>query len=177
MSRVSLGYRGCFTLVYFVSFAARDGTTTTLLFPSCCNDSRLELAIMRVEMARHISLRTLRSACSRRSKQSTHHLPLILVRSSPAPSPGPFPFPTSSPLRPASVSASSSSSSAPTRPPRDYDELVEQLQRATVAAVDAGEELIEIEFPPSGLASVPGDAEGANEMTYNMDYLKVDHEI
>lgn len=58
------------------------------------------------------------------------------------------------------------------RPPLSYEQLIEQAQEGTRRAIDAGEELIEIEFPPAGLAAVPGDGEGANEMTFNMDYLR-----
>lgn len=58
------------------------------------------------------------------------------------------------------------------RPPLSFDELLRQAQTGTERALAAGEELIEVEFPPAGLAAVPGDGEGANEMTWNMDYLR-----
>ena len=46
------------------------------------------------------------------------------------------------------------------RPPTSYDELIEQAQLGTMNALADGCELLEIEFPPSGLYSVAGDAEG-----------------
>lgn len=40
--------------------------------------------------------------------------------------------------------------------PQDYAEAVRQAQSSTKAALGNGEELIEIEFPASGLSSVSG---------------------
>ncbi|CAG9467554.1 unnamed protein product [Pedinophyceae sp. YPF-701] len=56
--------------------------------------------------------------------------------------------------------------------PQDFSELISQAQRATNAALEDGVKLIEVEFPSAGLAAVPGDAEGANEMSYSMDFLR-----
>jgi len=57
-------------------------------------------------------------------------------------------------------------------PPHPSPPLIRQAPRGTRAALAAGHDLIEVEFPPSGLRSVPGDGEGANEMTANAGFLR-----
>ncbi|GMH42564.1 hypothetical protein BSKO_10483 [Bryopsis sp. KO-2023] len=56
--------------------------------------------------------------------------------------------------------------------PRDYDDLVRQAQDAVQTCVEDGNTLLEVEFPTASLHSVPGDGEGANEMSWSMDYLR-----
>lgn len=56
--------------------------------------------------------------------------------------------------------------------PKDYDEAIQGTQAATKAAIADGKLLLEIEFPTAGLASVAGDAEGQNEMTYSLEFLR-----
>lgn len=56
--------------------------------------------------------------------------------------------------------------------PSDYPTAVRQAQAATLAALEGGHKLIEVEFPTSSLQGVSGDAEGANEMTYSMGFLR-----
>ncbi|DBB02056.1 hypothetical protein WJX77_010807 [Trebouxia sp. C0004] len=56
--------------------------------------------------------------------------------------------------------------------PTDYSTAVRQAQNATLAAIADGHKLIEVEFPTSSLQGVSGDAEGCNEMTYSMGYLR-----
>ncbi|XP_021647135.2 uncharacterized protein LOC110640214 isoform X2 [Hevea brasiliensis] len=56
--------------------------------------------------------------------------------------------------------------------PRDYDELLQQAKKATELALVDGKKLMEIEFPTSGLESVPGDAEGGIEMTASMQLIR-----
>ncbi|KAI3429306.1 hypothetical protein D9Q98_005401 [Chlorella vulgaris] len=62
------------------------------------------------------------------------------------------------------------SSSAPF--PSDYNQAVRQAQAAVQAALADGEKLLEVEFPTASLAAVAGDAEGANEMTYSLNFLR-----
>ncbi|KAL3135495.1 hypothetical protein ABBQ38_005975 [Trebouxia sp. C0009 RCD-2024] len=54
----------------------------------------------------------------------------------------------------------------------DYPAAMRQAQAATLAALGDGHKLIEVEFPTSSLQGVSGDAEGANEMTYSMGFLR-----
>ena len=56
--------------------------------------------------------------------------------------------------------------------PDEFPTAIKQAQEATAAALADGHRLIEIDFPSAGLMSVAGDAEGANEMTYNMQHLR-----
>ena len=56
--------------------------------------------------------------------------------------------------------------------PRDYTQVISQAQAAVEAAIADGALLLEVEFPTAGLATVAGDAEGANEMTYSLGYLR-----
>ena len=50
--------------------------------------------------------------------------------------------------------------------------MISQAQTAVKAAIADGALLLEVEFPTAGLATVAGDAEGANEMTYSLGYLR-----
>lgn len=45
------------------------------------------------------------------------------------------------------------------------------MRESTKQALAEGVDLIEIEIPTAGLYSVPGDAEGQNEMDYSIGYL------
>ncbi|XP_031389521.1 uncharacterized protein LOC116202215 [Punica granatum] len=56
--------------------------------------------------------------------------------------------------------------------PSDYDELLEQATTATALALKDNKQLMEIEFPTSGLGSVPGDGEGGIEMTGSMQLIR-----
>ncbi|ERN15689.1 protein LOW PSII ACCUMULATION 3, chloroplastic [Amborella trichopoda] len=56
--------------------------------------------------------------------------------------------------------------------PVDYTELIEQVKTATEMAFKDQKHLLEIEFPTAGLASVPGDGEGGNEMTDSMQLIR-----
>jgi hypothetical protein len=56
--------------------------------------------------------------------------------------------------------------------PSDYNAAMRQAQAAVQAALADGASLIEVEFPTASLAAVAGDAEGANEMTYSLQYLR-----
>ncbi|KAM0964029.1 hypothetical protein ACFX15_022454 [Malus domestica] len=56
--------------------------------------------------------------------------------------------------------------------PCDYSELIEQARNATELAVKDNKQLMEIEFPTSGLESVPGDGEGGIEMTESMQLIR-----
>ncbi|XP_010278867.1 PREDICTED: protein LOW PSII ACCUMULATION 3, chloroplastic isoform X1 [Nelumbo nucifera] len=56
--------------------------------------------------------------------------------------------------------------------PRDYSELLEQAKQATELALEDKKQLMEIEFPTSGLESVPGDGEGGIEMTESMQLIR-----
>ncbi|KAL0928986.1 hypothetical protein M5K25_000925 [Dendrobium thyrsiflorum] len=56
--------------------------------------------------------------------------------------------------------------------PRDYSELIEQAKVATEFALKDNKQLLEIEFPTSGLGSVPGDGEGGIEMTESMQLIR-----
>lgn len=55
--------------------------------------------------------------------------------------------------------------------PRSYEEAIQQAQNATQQALKDELNLLEVEFPTASLSSVSGDAEGANEMNFNMKYL------
>ncbi|XP_010439656.1 PREDICTED: protein LOW PSII ACCUMULATION 3, chloroplastic [Camelina sativa] len=56
--------------------------------------------------------------------------------------------------------------------PRDYVELINQAKEAVELAMKDEKQLMEIEFPTSGLASVPGDGEGATEMTESINMIR-----
>jgi hypothetical protein len=56
--------------------------------------------------------------------------------------------------------------------PADYDEAMVVMKAATQTAIADGGMLLEIEFPTAGLFSVAGDAEGQNEMTYSLEFLR-----
>lgn len=56
--------------------------------------------------------------------------------------------------------------------PNDYSELLDQAKLATELALKDGRQLMEIEFPTSGLESVPGDGEGGIEMTGSMQLIR-----
>ncbi|KAJ1431122.1 hypothetical protein SESBI_07362 [Sesbania bispinosa] len=57
--------------------------------------------------------------------------------------------------------------------PTDYSELLEQARVAVELAVKDNKQLMEIEFPTAGLASVPGDGEGGIEMTESMQLIQM----
>ena len=50
--------------------------------------------------------------------------------------------------------------------------MISTAQDATRAAIADGVRLLEVEFPTGGLESVSGDSEGANEMTYSLEFLR-----
>ncbi|KAK9144141.1 hypothetical protein Sjap_004044 [Stephania japonica] len=56
--------------------------------------------------------------------------------------------------------------------PSDYSVLLQQVKRATELALSDKKQLMEIEFPTAGLASVPGDGEGGIEMTGSMQLIR-----
>ncbi|KAL1536371.1 protein LPA3 [Salvia divinorum] len=56
--------------------------------------------------------------------------------------------------------------------PSDYDELLKQAKEATELAIKNNKQLMEIEFPTSGLDSVPGDGEGGIEMTGSLQLIR-----
>ncbi|KAK9844343.1 hypothetical protein WJX74_001039 [Apatococcus lobatus] len=56
--------------------------------------------------------------------------------------------------------------------PRSYPEAIRQAQQAVQSALRDGAKLLEVEFPPASLEAVSGDAEGANEMSYSMGFLR-----
>lgn len=56
--------------------------------------------------------------------------------------------------------------------PRSYEEALAAAQQATKAAIADSVRLLEVEFPTAGLDSVAGDAEGQNEMTYSLEFLR-----
>lgn len=56
--------------------------------------------------------------------------------------------------------------------PRSYEDAISAAQAATRAAIADGVRLLEVEFPTAGLDSVAGDAEGQNEMTYSLEFLR-----
>eukprot|EP01026_Neomeris_dumetosa_P081856 TRINITY_DN92749_c0_g1_i4.p2 TRINITY_DN92749_c0_g1~~TRINITY_DN92749_c0_g1_i4.p2 ORF type:complete len:293 (+),score=47.79 TRINITY_DN92749_c0_g1_i4:3-881(+) len=58
------------------------------------------------------------------------------------------------------------------RLPLSYEEAIRQAQISVQNAINDGIKLIEIEMPVTSLTSVPGDGEGANEMSLSMRYLK-----
>lgn len=70
------------------------------------------------------------------------------------------------------VSAASGNMEAIVPFPEDYTEAIKQAQDSTLKAIDDGAKLIEVEFPTASLSSVAGDAEGANEMTYSLQFLR-----
>ncbi|XP_010940825.1 protein LPA3 [Elaeis guineensis] len=56
--------------------------------------------------------------------------------------------------------------------PADYSQLLEQAKEATELALKDKKQLLEVEFPTSGLESVPGDGEGGIEMTESMQLIR-----
>ncbi|KAL7150524.1 hypothetical protein ABFS83_05G118300 [Erythranthe nasuta] len=56
--------------------------------------------------------------------------------------------------------------------PIDYTQLLYQAKEATESALKNNVQLMEIEFPTSGLESVPGDGEGGIEMTGSMQLIR-----
>ncbi|KAJ7953367.1 protein LOW PSII ACCUMULATION 3, chloroplastic [Quillaja saponaria] len=56
--------------------------------------------------------------------------------------------------------------------PTDYSELLEQARVAAELGLKDNRQLMEIEFPTSGLESVPGDGEGGIEMTGSMQLIR-----
>ncbi|GMH09163.1 hypothetical protein Nepgr_011003 [Nepenthes gracilis] len=56
--------------------------------------------------------------------------------------------------------------------PNNYSELLEQARESTELACMDNIQLMEIEFPTSGLESVPGDGEGGTEMTASMQLIR-----
>jgi hypothetical protein len=56
--------------------------------------------------------------------------------------------------------------------PDSYEVAMRGMQQATKQAINDGHNLLEIEFPTAGLNSVAGDAEGQNEMTYSLEFLR-----
>ncbi|KAL8503462.1 hypothetical protein ACS0TY_022273 [Phlomoides rotata] len=56
--------------------------------------------------------------------------------------------------------------------PNDYTQLLEQAKEATELALKNNKQLMEIEFPTSGLDSVPGDGEGGIEMTGSLQLIR-----
>ncbi|CAO2838086.1 unnamed protein product [Amaranthus hypochondriacus] len=56
--------------------------------------------------------------------------------------------------------------------PTDYSDLLSQAKEATELAMKDNIQLMEIEFPTSGLQSVPGDGEGGIEMTESMQLIR-----
>ncbi|KAE9613250.1 hypothetical protein Lal_00027346 [Lupinus albus] len=72
-----------------------------------------------------------------------------------------------------SVSKDASASTETNVPfPTDYTELLEQARVAVELAMKDNRQLMEIEFPTAGLASVPGDGEGGIEMTESMQLIR-----
>eukprot|EP00747_Dinoflagellata_sp_TGD_P169747 gnl/TRDRNA2_/TRDRNA2_199557_c0_seq1.p1 gnl/TRDRNA2_/TRDRNA2_199557_c0~~gnl/TRDRNA2_/TRDRNA2_199557_c0_seq1.p1 ORF type:complete len:430 (+),score=55.87 gnl/TRDRNA2_/TRDRNA2_199557_c0_seq1:100-1389(+) len=56
--------------------------------------------------------------------------------------------------------------------PRDYGDVTIQTQRAVKAAMKDGITLMEVEFPPISLLSVPGDGEGGVEMDESSGHIR-----
>eukprot|EP00775_Hariotina_reticulata_P008988 gene8988-9161_t len=56
--------------------------------------------------------------------------------------------------------------------PSEYDTAVRQAQLAVKAALADGLQLLEVEFPTSGLVSSQGDGDGQTEMNDSMNYLR-----
>ncbi|KAG6392985.1 hypothetical protein SASPL_147215 [Salvia splendens] len=70
------------------------------------------------------------------------------------------------------VGKSNNSMEFETQFPSDYDELLKQAKAATELAIKNKKQLMEIEFPTSGLDSVPGDGEGGIEMTGSLQLIR-----
>ena len=66
----------------------------------------------------------------------------------------------------------SSSDKSLTPFPKDYDQMISQCQKALQSALDDNVPLMEIQFPPGGLDSVPGDVEGNTENNLTTLYLR-----
>jgi len=56
--------------------------------------------------------------------------------------------------------------------PTSYESLIVQAQRSIKSAIADKNLLVEVEFPPGGLASVAGDSEGNNELNATANYLR-----
>lgn len=56
--------------------------------------------------------------------------------------------------------------------PKDYDQMIAQCQKALQAALDDGVPLMELQFPPGGLDTVPGDVEGNVENNLTTAHLR-----
>ena len=56
--------------------------------------------------------------------------------------------------------------------PKDYDQMIAQCQKALQSALDDGVPLMELQFPPGGLDSVPGDVEGNVENNLTTAHLR-----
>ena len=75
-------------------------------------------------------------------------------------------------LTPCSSSSSSSSSSRSSVAfPQNYTQLHSSCKDAVGQALLDGVKLVEVDFPPAGLETVPGDEEGANEMDANLAHV------
>ena len=73
------------------------------------------------------------------------------------------------------------SSKSPSRPtpgqnltpfPKDYAQMVTQCERALQAGLDDDLKLMEIQFPPGGLETAPGDVEGNMESNLTVQHLR-----
>ena len=69
-------------------------------------------------------------------------------------------------------SKSSSKAGALTPFPKDYAQMVTQCQKALQAGLDDGLGLMEIQFPPGGLETAPGDVEGNMESNLTVQHLR-----
>lgn len=56
--------------------------------------------------------------------------------------------------------------------PDDFPVAIRQASDATQMMIADGAKLVEVDFPTASLSAVAGDAEGANESTYSMQYLR-----
>jgi len=56
--------------------------------------------------------------------------------------------------------------------PSDYNDIIRRASSAVNTMLQDDVRLIEVEFPVTGLAAVPGDGEGAGEMTLSAMYTK-----
>ena len=56
--------------------------------------------------------------------------------------------------------------------PKDYAQMVSQCQKALQAGLDDGLGLMEIQFPPGGLETAPGDVEGNMESNLTVQHLR-----
>ena len=56
--------------------------------------------------------------------------------------------------------------------PKDYAQMVSQCQKALQHGLDDGLGLMEIQFPPGGLETAPGDVEGNMESNLTVQHLR-----